>query len=112
MITLPVAAIELDLYDMVQDANSGKKAITIRAGHRAYIAGEPVLLCSPRLNWCRRALITSVRHCTLGDVSPQEMLDDGFENYQEMFNGLKKFYSTIAWNSPVTVVRWEIEKYD
>lgn len=85
----------------------GTKKITIREGHRDYVAGKPVILCCHVLNWASMRQVTSVRHTTLKEVTWEEMCADGFGNYDHMEREMRRFYHDIGPDSPVTVVAWE-----
>ncbi|GMR19075.1 MAG: hypothetical protein BMS9Abin34_201 [Patescibacteria group bacterium] len=92
---------------MRQDIIAGAKQITIREGWRSYQVGCPVVLCCPIEPWCVMADIVEVRHCTLAEVTREEMEADGFQTPAEMLTGMWHFYPDMYWNSPVTVIRWE-----
>jgi len=83
----------------------GTKRITIREGHRDYTEG-PVLIGCHILNWATIRNIISVKYTTLGVVTQEEYQADGFETKSEMLDGLIKFYPTINWESPVTILTW------
>lgn len=83
----------------------GAKAITIREGHRDYKPG-PVMLCCHEVPWAVMADIVSVRHCTLQEVTEEELGDDGFTSHDNMLEGIRNYYSTVTMASPVTVINW------
>jgi len=91
---------------MRDDTLSNNKQITIREGHRDYKIGKVLLGCD-KLNWACIRNIVSVRHTTLGEVTEQEMFDDGFKNYEELETCLRQWYPTINKQSEATVIRWE-----
>ena len=91
---------------MRDDTLSNKKQITIREGLRDYRIGKVMLGCH-KLNWACKRMITSVRHTALGEVTYQEMKDDGFNSYDELVLCLRQWYPDITENSPVTIVRWK-----
>ena len=51
--------------------------------------------------------ITSVRYTTLGEVTEEDCLYDGFGGVNILKEGLQKYYPNIDWDTSVTVVRWE-----
>lgn len=82
------------------------KKISIRADHRSYEPGH-VTLCDFELNWCVLANVTKVQHKTLREVTKEECEADGFPSKIHMRTGLRKFYPTMNWDSPITVIEWE-----
>ncbi|MFC1638744.1 ASCH domain-containing protein [Patescibacteria group bacterium] len=94
-------------FRMRSDILCGRKAITIRAGHRDYRVGLPVMLCCHEVPWCVMADIAEVKHCRLRDVTSAELQDDGFIDHDDALAGLKRFYPQMTLDSDVTVVRWE-----
>jgi len=86
----------------------GRKKITIREGYReGYDPGRLVMLCCEKDPWCVMADIVEVRHCTLAEVTPEELEADGFGDHEDMWEGMRRFYPGLDWDSPVTVIRWE-----
>lgn len=83
----------------------GIKAITIREGHRDHKPGPALIACHIE-PWAVMADITSVRHCTLREVTKEEYKADGFNSKVELLNGMRKFYPNMNLDSPVTVIRW------
>jgi len=84
----------------------GRKAITVREGHRDYRPDKPVMLCCHIEPWCLMADITEVRHCRLAQVTDEEIRDDGYADLDAMLADLRRFYPAIGPDSPVTVIRW------
>lgn len=84
----------------------GEKTITVREGHRDHSPG-PVMLCCQIEPWCVMADITEVRHCTLEEVSEDDLRADGFRDHHDMLVQLKRFYANLRMGSPVTVIRWK-----
>jgi len=82
------------------------KQITIREGWRDYQVGRPVMLCCQIEPWCVMADIVEVRHCILEAVTYEEMAADGFPTYVELLEGMRRFYTDMGLDSPVTVIRW------
>ncbi|MFC1702932.1 ASCH domain-containing protein [Patescibacteria group bacterium] len=85
---------------------SGQKTITIRKGHRDYRVGYAVMICCHIEPWCVMADISSVVHCTLEEVTEEELRDDGFTDHADMIAQLGRFYPDISLTSQVTVIRW------
>ncbi|HEY4520174.1 MAG TPA: hypothetical protein VJH33_04085 [Candidatus Paceibacterota bacterium] len=88
---------------------SGKITGTIREGSRDYRSG-PVMLCCHIAPWAVLANISTVRHCTLGDVTEQEIAACGFFpplSFVEMAADMRKYYPHITEASPVTVIHWD-----
>ncbi len=92
---------------MRQDIIAETKQITIREGWRDYQVDRLVMLCCQIEPWCVMADIAEVRHCTLSEVTQEEMEADGFQTPAEMLEGMRRFYPDMYWGSPVTVIRWE-----
>ncbi|MFH1047942.1 MAG: ASCH domain-containing protein [Patescibacteria group bacterium] len=102
---------------MWEDALSGRKQITIREGHRDYRAGTTAILCCYILNIAVQVDITEVRHCRLVQLTEDELKADGFLDLKDCMTQMKRFYPNIAFDSEVTVLRWNnirgsiIDKY-
>ncbi|MEX0587266.1 MAG: ASCH domain-containing protein [Patescibacteria group bacterium] len=93
---------------MRRDIVAGVKQITIREGYReGYEVGRPVMLGCETEPWCVLANITAVRHCALAEVTPEELEADGFQDHDDMLEGMRRFYPEMTWDSAVTVIRWE-----
>ena len=92
---------------MWEDAATGRKKITIREGHRDYIPGEKVMLCCEIRSDAMAADITSVRHCTVGEVTPEEYHADKYASPEHMLSDLGQYYPNLTMDSPVTVIRWD-----
>jgi len=84
---------------------SGSKTGTVRSGHRDYRPGI-VMICYHLEPWVVMADIVTVRHTKLADLTETEWRADGFETFEELVSDLRKFYSDIGPESPVTFVGW------
>lgn len=93
---------------MRDDTLSGKKRITIREGWRDYTEGSVLIGC-PSLGWAYTATITSVKHTIVEALSPEELLDDGFQTMEDAIACLSQWYPEIGSDSAVTVIRWDGE---
>jgi hypothetical protein len=82
------------------------KTITIREGWRDYTPG-PVLLGCHILKWATMRNITDVQYKLLKEVTEEEYTADGFVSFDNMLDGLKRFYPNINSDSEVTVIRWK-----
>ena len=85
---------------------AGDKAITIRAGHRDYQAGDKVMLCCHVDPWAVLTTVVSVRHTSLAEVGPLEWEADGFDSHEDMVEGLERYYGPMFPQQNVTVIRW------
>ncbi len=106
-------ALELGTEKMAEDAFEGVKCVSIRPGHRDYTEGGVLVLyywgtVDDPTSATIRASITSVRHCTIGDVPEQDWRDDGFTSPDDLLAGLNVFYDgKLTFESPATVIRWD-----
>ena len=91
---------------MREDILSGKKAISIREGHRGYQTGTPVMLCCHIEPWAVLADITSVRHCQASDLTAEEIRDYGFRGFEDCVSQMRRFYPNFGPHTLVTVIRW------
>ena len=91
---------------MRNDILSGAKKITIREGLRDYRPG-PAMVCCNLVVWAVMVDITNVKHCTLADITAEEWESDGFTSQQDLLDGMRRFYPSLTFDSPVTVLRWE-----
>lgn len=82
-----------------------KKQISIREGHRDYRNG-PMMICDQVEPFAVMVDVVLVKHITLGEVSEEEWLADGFTSQEDMLDGMRKFYPNIDLSSPVTVLFW------
>lgn len=98
-------AILINGKKMKEDVLNNRKKVTIRRGHRDYTEG-PVLIGCHYEDWATMRKIINVRHIVLREVTVGEFMDDGFQDSQELYEGLRKIYLDLTWDSPVTVVRW------
>lgn len=85
---------------------SGAKKITIREGHRDYQPGQ-AMICCHLVVWAVMVDVTDVKHCTLVDITPEEWESDGFTSQQNLLEGMRRFYPSLTFDSPVTVLRWQ-----
>lgn len=79
--------------------------LTVREGHRDYKTG-PVMICCHLVPWAIMATITGVRHTIVQEVTEEELKAGGFASHEEMLNDLRKYYSNLTMESPVTVISW------
>ena len=91
---------------MRADILTGRKAISIREGHRDYQPGTSVMLCCHIEPWAVMADITSVRHCSAKDVTSEEIADDGFSGFQDFLTQMRRFYPIFNESTLVTIIRW------
>jgi len=86
---------------------SGEKTVSVRYGHRDYEIG-PVMLCCHIEPWTVKAEITNVKHITVSQVPSEDALASGMKSgsLSEILLDLRKYYPSITFSSPVTVVRW------
>lgn len=84
----------------------GKKKLTIREGHRDYREG-PVIICCHVAPWAVMTKITSVRLTTVAELTPDELLADGYtKGHQQALADLRRYYPNLTMTSPVTVIEW------
>ena len=84
----------------------GQISATIRTDHRDYEEGQSVMLCCHLDPWVVFAIITNVRHCTLNEISKDEVLECGFNTREEVIQGLRKYYPDLNQDSPITFIKW------
>ncbi len=84
----------------------GVKRISIREGHRDYKPG-PGVICDPVDSFVVGVTFTNVVHKTLGEVTEEEWLADGFISQEDLLSGMREYYPSIELSSPVTVLFWE-----
>lgn len=51
--------------------------------------------------------VTTVRHCQLCKVTPEEWEYEGYVSQGQMVEDLRRFYPNITLFSPVTIIQWE-----
>lgn len=101
------SALALGTERMCRDASIGVKQISVRTGHRDFIEGNVLILYNEEHGYVASATISSVRHCTLSEVTEEECRNDGFVDQNALLSGLREFYGdSITLDSDVTVLRW------
>jgi hypothetical protein len=84
------------------------KLITIRNGHDSSPKlGEWIRLACTGYGFELEAEISEARWTTYGQITTQEILDDGFKTQAEMMTALQQYYPGITLTSPATVFRWK-----
>lgn len=84
----------------------GIKEISIREGHRDYKPG-PGVICDPTDSFVVGVTFTNIVHKTLGEVTEEEWLADGFTGQEDLLSGMREYYPNIELNSPVTILFWK-----
>lgn len=82
---------------------TGTKKISIREGHRDYKPG-PGVICDPVDSFVVGVTFTNVAHKTLGEITEEEWLADGFVSQADLLTGMRQYYPNIDLTSPVTVL--------
>lgn len=91
---------------MIADVINRVKCISIREGHRDYVAGYPILIGCPKANWAVMVDCTYVCWSTLEEVPEGDLEADGFLTHTDALAQLQRFYPRMTLNSAVTVIRW------
>lgn len=83
------------------------KRITIRKGHRDYQPDENVVLyCTQYPELKEEVTLFTVDHCLANEVSLQDLIDDGFEDHDDFYRGMKEYYPDFGPETEVTVITW------
>ncbi len=93
-------------YAMRNAIHRHKKQITIREGHRNYWKGPCWLVCHI-LPWSVKVTITDVTCGVAKSITKEEWEADGFTSFDDMMDGMRKYYPNFTDESPVTVIKWE-----
>ncbi|MDH5367657.1 MAG: hypothetical protein OEW67_11750 [Cyclobacteriaceae bacterium] len=96
---------KLTLYEDVFDALDTGKTTTIRKGRISISLGE-LLLQSTALKREETVLVKMVYFCLLKDVMQDDIINDGFDDHDDMSEKMKRFYPDITLETEVTVVRF------
>jgi len=92
------------LFPLIQ---SGVKSQTIREGARVITVGEPVEFTDPNGKALdHQRMVTGARITSLKYVTESEARLDGFQDCENLYQGLKQFYPDITPDSVVTVIRF------
>lgn len=91
---------------MIADVINRVKCISIRKGHRDYVAGQPILIGCPKTNWAVMADVVEVIHCTLEEITFEDLEADGFLTHTDALDQLQRFYPHMTLDSAVTVIKW------
>jgi len=89
-----------------EEVLSGKKKITIRKDHRDYSTGSVLIGCHI-LNWATLKTITGIRFTTVGELTPEELQDNGLLDDLDALEVLREYYPDLTLESKVTVIRWK-----
>jgi hypothetical protein len=95
--------------DLFEDIDHGK-TVTIRKGRRDVQLGKlrflsPVEDGEEQLQ--RDVDVTYVMYCKAIDVPIDLLMDDGFEDHDDMLEGMKRFYPDFEEDTECTVVIYE-----
>lgn len=83
------------------------KGSTIRLGRRLYQCGITRLACRD-LNETRQAIISDVSICTISELSPADLVDDGFGSVEELCLELGRCYEKlIDGDTTITYVKFK-----
>jgi hypothetical protein len=89
-----------------KDLLSGKKRMTIRYGRKYRVRPGNIVFLAVKNVPLVRAKITSVQTKQLNRLTPQEIRMEGYSNFNELFENLRKHYPDIRPDSYVTVIKW------
>lgn len=94
----------INLAEEVFDKLPEKKT-TIRKGRKNYRLGHAWMIS---LEKGRRAAIhiNSLMICKLGNVYECDLKNDGFKDWGDLHEGLKKYYPNLTWDDELTVVKF------
>ena len=74
-------ALALGNKQMCIDAINGVKKITVRPENRRYTEGGVLVLYNEEFGFVAKATVSSVRYCTLGKLTEEELQSDGFKTH-------------------------------
>lgn len=97
-----------DLFVRIFEAIHPKR-LTIRNGRRDIVPGKLELIAAePSGDKTLVCLVdvTRVTHCSLWEVTPEEMRSDGFIDKHRLLDGMRKYYPDITPSSVVTVINF------
>ncbi len=93
-----------DIFDQLE---TGKR-VTIRKGRKDVSLGS-CLLESTLQKRKRIVNIINVHYCQLGNVYIGDLQNDGFKDHNELWETMKRFYSTITFEDEVTTIKFTIK---
>lgn len=97
---------KLTLFEDVFDALATGKSTTIRKG-KLTIALDDMLLESTDKKREQIVCVKDVYYGLLKDVKHEDIVNDGFKNYQELVEKMKRFYPDISLDTEVTVIKFD-----
>lgn len=101
-------ALALGSEQMCWDAIDGVKQISVRPGNRRYTDGNVLVIYREECAFIAKATVSSVRYCTLGKLTDEELQADGYITHNELLDDLnERFYKgSLSLESDMTVLRW------
>jgi len=95
--------------DLFESIDQGK-TVTIRKGRRDVQLGDlrflsPIQEGEEQLQ--RDVYVTYVMYCKAIDIPIDLLMDDGFEDHDDMLEGMKRFYPDFEEDTECTVVIYE-----
>lgn len=93
-----------DLFEGLYD---GTKFVTIRKGQRDIALGQNIME-SVSGDRSEEIDVYQVTRMAIGLIPDTVAQDDGFENSEEMLEGMKRFYPDINEDSEVTIIYFNV----
>jgi len=86
----------------------GSKFVTIRKGHREVPLGLNVME-SISGDDKEDIAVYQVTHTYLNLVPDEVCMDDGYEDNEDMYEGMKKFYPDLEPNEEITIIYFDLK---
>lgn len=93
--------------DLFPSLEEGNKRMTIRRGYRDIRLGDLLFEGVTDESLQKEVEVVEVTHIGIGAVSEEECQNDGFENWGDFFQGMKKYYPDLEVTEECTLIYFE-----
>lgn len=90
--------------DLFESLRNGSKELTIRKGRRDVKLGELVFEGAKDKLLLERVTVTEVRYLKVVDVPEDALQADGFKDWTDFYEGMKKFYPDLDLTDECTII--------
>lgn len=104
----PRQFLELDDDLLLAIIGGDGERVTVRKGYREIKLGELLFVGAKDKDLRYIVGVTEIRHVRVVDVDDDVVKAEGFDNWNNFYEGMKKFYPDLDLTDEVTVVYFEI----
>jgi hypothetical protein len=93
--------------DLFQPLRKGDKKLTIRRGRRDIELGSLIFEGTNDKTLWEEVEVVEVRYLRISDVSKKLCQSDGFKNWVDFYQGMKKYYPDLDVSEECTVIKFK-----